>query len=157
MATRPRKKTSAASVRRPMPRRKFKVEGFDDQTLQALKATFTLIQETLDTHWNPGPKRPGGSLWADLYTGSGAFIGTLHYALPEQFLSTVGVHDVRLEPKGGRFFRSSGEDQPSDPPTKRGRVPRDARVSVSQHPSDAAGESFSKISGRRGIIHNRDG
>lgn len=157
MATRPRKKTSAAGVRRSVPGRKQQVERLNHQTIQALKAAFALVQTTLDLNGNSGPQWIGGSLWADIYTRSGTFIGTIHYALPKQFLSTVGVHDVRLEPKGGRFFRSGGEDQPVNLTVERGRVSSDARVSVSQHPGDAAGESFSAISGRRGAVHNRNG
>lgn len=157
MAIRSRKKISAAGVRHSVHRREQQVQGLDNQTLQTLKAAFTHLQETLDSDGNARSKWLGGSLWADLYTRSGTFIGTLHYSLPEQFLCKIGVQHVRLEAEI-RGFRGGGrEDFPVIASTQRGGLLGDAGAGVSEHTNFPSGASDAKISGRGRTVHNRNG
>lgn len=157
MATRPRKKAPAAQVRHPVHRREQQVQGFDYETLQAVKAALADIQKALDSYGNSRPERLRGSIWADLYTRSGAFIGTIYHTLPEQLLSKVGVLDVRMEPPPGGFFRGGREDIPIDLAAVSRGLPTDASAGLSEHLNYLAREGVSKVPRRGGTVHNVNG
>lgn len=140
-----RSKEVDASVRHPVPGREYEVQGFDNEEVQALKAIIRDIQATLDSNRNTGPKRDQRSFWADIHTGSGTFIGTIHHTLSEPLFRQVRVQSLRLVSARGSVPRDHREDKPVDSPAQRRGLSKNARNSKSSrgsHPTSPGDEDL---------------
>ncbi len=77
-----RSDSKATKLRHSVHRREQQIQELNDAEIQVTEAVTRFVRAKVDLDWYTGAKWTHGSIWADLYSGSGSKSGKIHYSLP---------------------------------------------------------------------------
>lgn len=116
----------AKKLRPTNRRRKQQVQRFTDPEIQVLEELSAFIQETVDSYRDSSAQRIDGPLRASVYLRFGQSAGPIYYSLPAEFLYTIGVRGILVDPEGRFIWENHRQSLSLDSAAKRGRLLADA-------------------------------